>query len=72
MHWMAQQSTDFTVILEALREHGINDYKLAKMTGIDRSVLSKLRTGSRKQPNYDMGVLIMEAYQRELVDNPAQ
>jgi len=35
--------TDFSAILEQLREWGINDYKVADLTGIDRSNLSKLR-----------------------------
>lgn len=57
--------TDFTVILEELRQWGINDYRLAELTGVDRTTLTKLRRGDRKQPNYDDGVLIMDIYKRE-------
>ena len=58
-------ATDFSQILNQLREWGINDYDLSKETGIERSKLSKLRTGDRKQPNYDDGALIMKVYERE-------
>lgn len=59
------EPTDFTRILNELREWGINDYRLSEITGIERSKLSKLRTGDRKQPNYDDGVQIVEAHRRE-------
>ena len=55
-------ATDFKKILSELREKGFNDYKMAELTGIERSKLSKLRTGDRKQPSYDDGVAIMEVY----------
>lgn len=58
--------TDFTEILGQLREWGVNDYDLSKLTGIERSKLSKLRTGDRKQPSYDDGVEIMKVYKREM------
>ncbi|EED31544.1 hypothetical protein NOR53_2659 [gamma proteobacterium NOR5-3] len=58
-------STDFSKILTELRDWGFNDYKMAEITGIERSKLSKLRTGDRKQPNYDDGVSIMEVYKAE-------
>lgn len=57
--------TDFTEILGQLRDWGINDYQMAELTGIERSKLSKLRTGDRKQPNYDDGVAIMKVFQKE-------
>lgn len=59
------QKTDFSKILTELREQGINDYKLASLTGIERSKLSKLRTGDRKQPTYDDGVAIMSVYKKK-------
>jgi transcriptional regulator with XRE-family HTH domain len=59
---MNRKTTDFSHILEELRAAGINDYKMAELTGIDRSMLSKLRSGDRKQPNYDDGTAIMEIY----------
>ena len=59
---MVKFMTDFSKILTEIRDSGINDYELAKKTGIERSVLSKLRTGKRKQPNYDIGVEIMKVY----------
>jgi hypothetical protein len=61
--------TDFAEILVQLREWGVNDYKLSELTGIERSKLSKLRTGDRKQPNYDDGVEIMKVYKREARKN---
>lgn len=57
--------TDFSAILTNLRDWGINDYEMSRRTGIERSKLSKLRTGDRKQPNYDDGAEIMCVYQKE-------
>jgi hypothetical protein len=59
------EQTNFSKILEDLRTWGVNDYALAERTGIERSKLSKLRTGDRKQPNYDDGVAIMSIYNAE-------
>ena len=58
-------ATDFSKILEDLRDWGINDYKMSELTSIERSKLSKLRTGDRKQPSYDDGVEIMKIYKKE-------
>ena len=63
---MTKEITDFSEILEKLRDKGLNDYKMSELTGVNRTSLSKLRTGDRKQPNYDDGVAIMEVYQREI------
>ena len=57
--------TDFSKILEALREWGFNDYKMSELTGVERSKLSYFRTGKRKNPSYDDGVAIMEIYKKE-------
>ena len=57
-----KKNTNFSKILEELRDKGFNDYKMAELTGVNRTSLSKLRTGARKQPNYDDGVAIMEVY----------
>jgi len=62
---MTRKSTDFSKILNDLRDWGVNDYQMAELTGIERSKLSKLRTGDRKQPNYDDGAEIMRIYQKE-------
>ena len=62
---MTRKTTDFSKILNELRDWDINDYKMSELTGIERSKLSKLRTGDRKQPNYDDGVAIMSAYNKE-------
>ena len=59
------EHTDFSKILNELRNIGINDYKLAELTGIERSKLSKLRTGAKKQPFYDDGVAIVDIYNKE-------
>lgn len=58
-------ATNFSKILGELREWGFNDYKMAELTNIERSKLSKLRTGDRKQPSYDDGVEIMKIYKKE-------
>ena len=58
-------ATDFKQILGELRDWGFNDYKMAELTGIDRSMLSRLRTGKRDQPTYDNGVEIMEIHRKE-------
>ena len=57
--------TDFSELLNSLRDWGINDYEMSRRTGIERSKLSKLRTGDRKQPNYDDGAEIMRIYKKE-------
>jgi len=57
--------TDFSEILTNLKDWGINDYEMSRLTGIERSKLSKLRTGDRKQPNYDDGAEIMRIHQKE-------
>jgi len=51
-------STDFAAILKELQEKGLNDYKMAELTGIERTKLSRLRTGKIKQPTYDDGIKI--------------
>lgn len=58
--------TDFSKILSDLKEWGFNDYELERLTGIKRSSLTKLRTGARKQPNYDDGTAIMGLYRRQV------
>ena len=59
---MARNKTDFSRILTELKENGFNDYKMSELTEIERSMLTRLRTGKRKQPNYDDGVAIIEIY----------
>lgn len=63
--WGNGMPTNFSKILEDLREWGLNDYKMSELTGIERSKLSKFRTGDRKQPTYDDGCAIMKVYNRE-------
>lgn len=58
-------ATDFSKILSDLRDWGLNDYKMAELTGLERSKLSKFRTGDRKHPTYDDGCAIMKVYNRE-------
>lgn len=60
-----QKKTDFVKILSTLKENGINDYKLAELTGIERTKLSRLRTGKIKQPAYDDGVKIVDIFNKE-------
>lgn len=62
---MPVKSTNFSKILTELRELGITDYTMSNLTEIDRSLLTKLRTGQRKQTNYDVGVEIMRIYKKE-------
>lgn len=67
---MTKKPTDFSAILEQLKDWGINDYQMAELTGLDRSKLTKLRSGARKQANYDDGCLIMEVYKKEKRKKP--
>ena len=63
---MASKVTDFSKILtELLEKHEITDYDMAKLTGKDRSKFTKLRTGARKQANYDDGCQIMDIYKNQ-------
>lgn len=57
-------TTDFTKILKELQEKGLNDYKMSELTGIERTKLSRLRTGKIKQPTYDDGVAIIGEYEK--------
>jgi len=63
---MARKKTDFSKILTELKDSGLNDYKMSELTEIERSMLTRLRTGKRKQPNYDDGVAIMEVHEKEV------
>ena len=63
---MVRKRTDFSKILTELKECGFNDYKMSELTEIERSMLTRLRTGKRKQPNYDDGVAVMEIYMKEV------
>ena len=64
--FMGDKITDFAAILTELNEeYGITDYEMAKLTGKDRSKFTKLRTGARKQANYDDGCEIMEIYRKQ-------
>lgn len=56
------EKTNFSRILKELSERGINDYKLSEITGIERTKLTKLRTGVKQQPYYDDGIAIMKTY----------
>ena len=60
-----REPTDFSKILEELRELGFNDYKMEELTGINRPNLTRLRQGTRKQPNYDDGAAIMKVYKKQ-------
>ena len=63
---MAGKVTDFSKILtELLEKYEITDYDMAKLTGKDRSKFTKLRTGARKQANYDDGCQIMDIYKNQ-------
>ena len=59
------QTTDFQAILSELKEWGFNDYEIERRTGLGRSKVTKLRTGARKQPNYDDGRVIVELWKKE-------
>jgi len=63
---MSEVKTDFSKILSDLKDAGFNDYKMEELTGINRSNLTKLRTGKRAQPNYDDGVAIINIYNKEV------
>ena len=66
LRFMSSVKTDFSKILTELKDAGFNDYKVEELTGINRSNLTKLRTGKRAQPNYDDGVAIMSVYNKEV------
>lgn len=58
--------TDFSQILKELQDNGFNDYKMSEITKIERSKLSRLRTGKIKQATYDDGVKIMKVFSKEM------
>ena len=62
---MGRKITNFSKILTELQSWGFNDYKMAELTGIERTGLSRLRKGDKKQANYDDGVAIINIYKRE-------
>lgn len=66
------EKTDFAKILRELNELGINDYRLAELTGIERSKLTKLRNGTKQQPYYDDGIAIMSIYQKQIASKQMQ
>lgn len=66
LRFMSDVKTDFSKILSDLKDAGFNDYKMEELTGVNRSNLTKLRTGKRAQPNYDDGVAIINVYNREV------
>jgi hypothetical protein len=61
-----QKKTDFSVVLTAIHDAGINDYQLSRDTGINRVRLTQWRTGTRKTVDYDSGLLIMAVYKTGL------
>lgn len=63
---MSDSKTDFSEILSTLKDAGFNDYKMEELTGVNRSNLTKLRTGKRAQPNYDDGIAIINVYNKEV------
>ena len=64
--YKVRKETDFSKLLEELRDAGFNDYRMEELTGINRPNLTRLRQGKRKQPNYDDGAAIMEIYNKEV------
>ena len=66
LRFMSSSKTDFSKILNELKAVGLGDYDIQRITGINRSNLTKLRTGKRAQPNYDDGVAIMNIYNKEV------
>ncbi len=66
LRFMSDMKTDFSKILSDLKDAGFNDYKMEELTGVNRSNLTKLRTGKRAQPNYDDGVAIINVYNKEV------
>ena len=66
LRFMGNSKTDFSKILSDLKDAGFNDYKMEELTGINRSNLTKLRTGKRSQCNYDDGFAIMKVYNKEV------
>ena len=54
--------TEFSPFLNQLRKWGFNDSKIAEMTGIERSMITKLRTRQHRKAGYDEGNAIMNLY----------
>lgn len=54
--------TEFSPLLNQLRKWGFNDSKIAEMTGIERSMITKLRTRQHRKAGYDEGIAIMNLY----------
>jgi len=54
--------TEFSSFLKQLRKWGFNDSKLAELTGIERSMITKLRTKQHRKAGYDEGIAIMKIY----------
>ena len=57
-----KQKTDFARVLDELAERGLAEDDIARLTGVDKALLRKLRWGVRKQPGYDEGCAIMDLY----------
>ena len=62
---MERKQTDFQAMMGDLKEWGVNDYELERRTGVERTKFTKLRTGAKKQPNYDDGCLIVDIWKKE-------
>ena len=61
---MNDKKTDFTRVLDELANRGLPEDEIARRTGVDKSLIRKLRWGVRKQPGYDEGCAIMDLYNK--------
>ena len=59
------ETVDFKKVLVELNDWGFSDTKINELTGVERTMLGKLRRGIRDEPTYNSGALIMTIYNKE-------
>ena len=57
-------ATDFVKLLTELQGAGYTDQQVAEAAEIDRTMITRLRTGNRDQPKYDAGKAIVELHKK--------
>ncbi len=59
-------ATNFQELLSDLQEAGYTDAKVAEAAEIDRTMITRLRTGRRQQPTYDVGKAIVDLHKKAM------
>ncbi len=57
-------ATDFVKLLIELQDAGYTDQQVAEAAEIDRTMITRLRTGKRDQPKYDAGKAIVDLHKK--------